>query len=105
MSSQGSPVQGDVSERMSNSVPEAWIPINERFTEGLGKSQEAMRGRENGNMKKAGKRRTVGPQSYGLSTLTRTVWYSVIKPVSIHSSFAKNFQHLFGSRMFIYVYL
>ena len=50
----------------SNSVPEAWIPISERFTEILGRSQEGERGRENGNKKKESRPRIIGWRGHGL---------------------------------------
>ena len=90
----------------SGSVFEAWIPISERFTEVLGKSQEGMRGRGKGNVKNKGNPRTVGSQSCGLTTLARTVWYSVIKTVPIHSSFVKFFSiYLAPECLYIYMSL
>ena len=88
----------------NGSVFEAWIPISERFPEVLGKSQEGMRGREKGNVKNKGNPSTVGSQSCGLTTLARTMWYSVIKTVPIHSSFVKFFSiYLAPECLYIYI--
>ena len=88
----------------NGSVFEAWIPTSERFTEVLGKSQEGMRGREKGNVRNKGNPRTVGSQSCGLTTLDRTMWYSVIKTVPIHSSFVKFFSiYLVPECLYIYI--
>ena len=88
----------------SGSVFEAWIPISERFTEVLGKSQEGMRGRGKGNVKNKGNPRTVGSELRPYYPGQDHVVFSH-KDCAHSLTICQIFQHLFGSRMFISIYI
>ena len=77
LSSDGYPKRGRSRPQRSpsSSVPEAWIPISERFTEILGRSQEGERGRKNGNKKKESRPRIIGWRGHGLWALARTLYF------------------------------